>query len=188
MKNLFKGILLLAFLLYPIFVFLGLQYFDPKFLVGAILLLLFFRFVLFKNSKNPIAKKLSYVAIVAFIIIALGTFLSSYDSVKSYPVIVNFSLAIIFMQSLSSGKMPIIERIARIQEQDLPEHAIKYTRKVTVVWSVFFIINGLVSIGTWIFADIETWTLYNGFISYIFIGVLFLVEFVIRQKVKKAHQ
>ncbi|MDN4502129.1 hypothetical protein QX776_06930 [Alteromonadaceae bacterium BrNp21-10] len=61
----------------------------------------------------------------------------------------------------------------------------KYTRKVTIVWSVFFLVNGLIAAYTTFFCDLETWTFYNGFVSYCLMAILGASEWIIRQRVKR---
>ena len=78
----------------------------------------------------------------------------------------------------------MIERFARLQDPNLPEVAISYTRKITKIWRVFFIVNGATSIIT-TQLNIEYWTLYNGFISYILMGTLLGGEWLYRKMVLK---
>ena len=47
----------------------------------------------------------------------------------------------LFGLSLKFGP-PLVERLARLQEPELPEHAVRYTRQVTAVWAGFFLANG----------------------------------------------
>ena len=58
-----------------------------------------------------------------------------------YPVLVNAILLAVFAASLWRPPT-VIERIARLREPDLPPAAVVYTRRVTIVWSVFFALNG----------------------------------------------
>ena len=74
----------------------------------------------------------------------------------------------------------VIERIARIREPALSPAAIIYTRHVTMVWSVFFVLNGAVALYTAVATPLKTWALYNGFIAYLLIGALFLAELAVR--------
>jgi len=84
----------------------------------------------------------------------------------------------------------MIEVFARVSNPDLPQDAIGYTRKVTMVWCGFFLINGLIALWTALLADIETWTLYNGLISYCAIGALVAGEVIFRRFLmkKRAHR
>ncbi|MEC9281285.1 MAG: hypothetical protein VX642_01130 [Bdellovibrionota bacterium] len=101
-----------------------------------------------------------------------------------YPLAINLGLLILFSSSLFREKN-IVELLARIKEPNLPESGIQYTRKVCVLWSIYFLMNSIVVLYTIHFTDLETWTLYNGFISYIVIGIIAAVEFFVRQFVKQ---
>jgi len=48
---------------------------------------------------------------------------------------------------------------------------------------MFFLINAALSAATAMSGSLKLWTLYNGFISYIAMGVMFAGEFLIRQVV-----
>ncbi|MDC9595751.1 hypothetical protein [Xenorhabdus anantnagensis] len=119
--------------------------------------------------------------------IALGLaslFLRSHQLLMYYPVVVNAVLLILFSSSLRYGP-PIIEKIARIKEPDLPPEGIAYTRKVTYIWCLFFMFNGAVALGTCLYNDMNLWTLWNGMVSYLLIGLLISIEWLVRQRVKK---
>jgi uncharacterized membrane protein len=78
-----------------------------------------------------------------------------------------------------------VERLARLQDPVLPPQGILYTRKVTAVWCGFFLVNGLVSMGTIYYGDRWIWSLYNGCISYVLMGVLMAVEMMVRKRVRE---
>jgi uncharacterized membrane protein len=79
---------------------------------------------------------------------------------------------------------PIIERLARLREPQLPAKAIVYTRQVTIVWCVFFFCNGLLAAALTLWAPLSWWMLYTGLISYGLMGLLFAIEWLIRQRVR----
>ncbi|AOM42947.1 DNA gyrase subunit B [Xenorhabdus hominickii] len=125
--------------------------------------------------------------ILSIIGIALGLaslFLRSHQLLMYYPVAVNVILLILFGSSLRYGPS-IIERMARFKEPDLPPEGIVYTRKVTYIWCLFFIFNGAVALGTCLYNDMTLWTLWNGMVSYLLIGLLITIEWLVRQRVKK---
>jgi uncharacterized membrane protein len=99
---------------------------------------------------------------------------------KFYPVLVNVGFFIVFITSLFSNES-IIERIARLNEPNLTYEAIAYTRKVTWVWCLFFLLNGGVAAVTALWASEKIWLLYNGIIAYILICSLFVGEWVVRK-------
>ena len=79
----------------------------------------------------------------------------------------------------------VIERLARIKEPTLPPEGVRYTRKVTQAWCLFFMFNAAVSTATMLWASEEVWVLYNGLIAYLLIGVMLAVEWLVRQRVRR---
>ncbi len=103
-----------------------------------------------------------------------------------YPVLVNAAFLTVVGLSLRA-RQTVIERIARLSEPNLPPAAVAYTRRVTIAWCVFFIVNGLIALWT-TQQERMIWTLYNGAISYVLTGLMFAGEWLIRQRVRRgAH-
>jgi uncharacterized membrane protein len=98
---------------------------------------------------------------------------------KLYPALMNLLMFSLFFSSLLKPPS-IVERIARLREPDLPDQAIHYTRKVTMLWCVFFILNGTVALWTALYASLLTWGWYNGLIAYLLIGIVFVAEWSYR--------
>lgn len=96
-----------------------------------------------------------------------------------YPVCMNFMMAVIFGLSLVYPPT-LIERIARRREPDLDDRGVAYTRQVTKIWFMFCLLNGLASLLTAVSGNIQVWTIYNGVISYVLIGTLFVAEYGVR--------
>jgi uncharacterized membrane protein len=105
---------------------------------------------------------------------------------KLYPVLINTALGALFAWSLAKPPTAI-ERIARLQRPELDAAGVAYTRKVTWVWLVFFVLNGSVAAGTALWASDATWALYNGLLCYGLMGVLFAGEWLVRQRVMTRH-
>ena len=105
---------------------------------------------------------------------------------KLYPVLVNAALLAAFAWSLASPPS-MVERMARLTEPDLPPEAIAYTRTVTQVWCGFFVVNGSIALGTALWATQAVWSLYNGVIAYVLMGLLFAGEYLVRIRFKRAH-
>lgn len=55
-------------------------------------------------------------------------------------------LAAFFGRTLLPGRVPLIERIARISEPALPPELCRYTRRLTAVWCGYFILAALLSL------------------------------------------
>lgn len=103
-----------------------------------------------------------------------------------YPVLINLILLVVFGISLIRPPT-MVERLARLREPNLPPAAIIYTRRVTQVWCGFFIVNASISFAIQLWASPATWSLYNGVISYLLIGLLFGGEYLVRLRYKRRH-
>lgn len=97
---------------------------------------------------------------------------------KFYPPLCNFFIFLIFFISLFR-KETIIQSFARACGDKLEKPARIYTRNLTYIWAGFTFLNFIVSIWT-IFQSDKIWMLYNACISYILIGTLFLMEYIVR--------
>ena len=97
-----------------------------------------------------------------------------------YPVAVNLVLLIVFAHSLR-GAQSIVERLARLQEPELSPRGVRYTRKVTQAWCVFFALNGTVAAVTAVIGDLKLWTWWNGLLSYGAMGLMFGGEYLLRR-------
>jgi uncharacterized membrane protein len=99
-------------------------------------------------------------------------------------VLVNAVMLLIFAGSLFYPPS-VVERLARLQQPDLTPQGIRYTRRVTQVWCGFFIINGSIALVTALWSSFEWWSLYNGLIAYLLMGLLFAGEYLIRRRTQK---
>lgn len=116
------------------------------------------------------------------LLVAIGALLLTVEAeivARAYPVLINLALFVWFGWSLVKPP-PVIERLARLSEPDLPDYAVAYTRRVTWVWLLFFLGNGLAAAYTTLFSTLAVWTLYNGLVAYMLIGSLFGIEYGIR--------
>ncbi len=176
-----KGISAFLVIIYPLVIYFGLEHFEPKYLAIFLGLILLLRFVTGNSMSGFGSRKQHLFISIAIIIILFITLQSNtLDGLKVYPVIVSFSLLAVFGYSLINPPT-VIERLARLKEPELSEEGVIYTRNVTKVWCIFFLLNGMVALYTSFFATIEVWTLYNGIISYLIMGCLFAGELVFRK-------
>ncbi len=165
-------------LLYPLAIWFGDGRVEPRWLAALLLLAAAARLPAMKVS---LAARWS-AAGALLLAIASNAMLP----LKLYPVLVNAAFLAAFAYSLASPPS-MVERLARMSEPDLPPQAIAYTRVVTQVWCGFFVINGAIALGTALWATPAVWSLYNGVIAYILMGVLFAVEYLVRISFKRRH-
>lgn len=176
------------FILWPVLLLVSLYNDAIRLFFWISLVLFLFRLVLGAPGRNrtlAIADR-AMCLIGAAISIGCLAFNASIP-ILWYPVAVNASLFIAFTGSLFFGR-PVVESLARMayKGKDFPQKAISYTRKVTYVWIVFFLLNGSVATLTALIADPKLWTLWNGCVSYVLMGLLALVEYLVRRRVCKS--
>lgn len=143
----------------------------PLLIVGALLLV----------WRVPQARYLALIAAAA--LIALGLLSRAEFGMRAYPVAISTLMFCLFFASLLKGQ-PMIEQLARLREPDLSAKGVRYTRKVTWAWCGFFVVNGAIASWTVLYADLATWALYNGVISYVLMGLMFAGEWLIRRRVR----
>lgn len=134
-----------------------------------------------KNIFKQIMKKLVFPFFTILII-----FLFHYTNIiwlKYYPAIINFLIFCIFFFSLFY-KYTIIQQFVLITEPNASEKVLNYTRKVTCIWALFSFINFIISFIT-IFMNEKVWAIYNGLVSYILVGFVFMIEYCVRLRVIK---
>jgi uncharacterized membrane protein len=103
---------------------------------------------------------------------------------KAYPVAISLAAALVFGGSLIAPPS-LIERIARLREPDLSEEGQAYCRKVTLVWTVWLVLNALIAgVLGWTGPD-SAWAIWTGIAAYAVMGLLFLGEIAIRRRVRK---
>ncbi|QFI36996.1 hypothetical protein FR932_03715 [Moritella marina ATCC 15381] len=183
LKKIVTVVLGACLLLYPFAVYLGLNYVSPFWLALGLLVLLLSRLVMLRGVLNKMPWLLPATALGGLAIVT-SLFTDSVIGFKLYPLMVNFAMLAVF--AYSYFKPPtVIETFARLQDPNLPDHALGYIRKVTLVWCSFFIINASISLYTALYSSFKIWTLYNGFIAYILIGSLAGIEFIVRLFVQR---
>ncbi len=174
--------LIIITLAYPFVFYFGSETWDP-WVLGVFLVALASTRILATDSQ--LGSKTIWLGIMVFlgfVIFGLGR----PDGYKLYPILVNLIFLSLFSYSLVFPPT-IIEKIARLAEPDLPPSGVIYTRKVTICWICFFIINGSASAISAIWMSDEIWLLYNGLISYLLMGALLTVEFLVRNVVRSKN-
>jgi len=178
---LLTGILLLA---WPFIIWFGLAHNSLQGLLPLMALMLFLRFRQTRRRAGALSVVTQIVAVAGMTLCIASYLLKTHQLLLFYPVVVNSVMLAVFGGSLWST-MPIIERLARLREPDLPERAVRYTRRVTQIWCAFFIINGGIALFTALYGDLSLWTAWNGMISYLLMGTLMAGEWLVRQRVIK---
>lgn len=179
--QLLTGLLLLA---WPFLIWFGLAHSSLHWLLPLMALLLFLRFRQTRRQAGPLRLVTQVVAVTGIALCVVSYLFKAHHLLLFYPVGVNLIMLALFGGSLWSAA-PIVERLARLHEPDLPEAGVRYTRRVTQVWCCFFIINGSIALFTALYGDMSLWTAWNGIISYLLMGMLMSGEWLVRQRIIK---
>ncbi len=177
--NVFLGILAVT---YPILALILVRFLSPVWIVALLAALLAVRLLTGWKSA-PVSMIVASIA--AICAMALLSAWNGALAMRLYPVFMTGAILIAFASTLVNPPS-MIERFARLAEPDLPDSGVAYTRKVTMVWCVFLALNLCVALWTALTASLEMWALYNGFVSYVLMGLLFAGEFLVRRQVRKA--
>ena len=171
-------------LAYPLAVYFGLQHFEPRVfgaLLGAVLLLRQWQAARRFAASLTTGERISFAALGACTLAIVAS--NSETLLLLYPACVSLSLLWVFGRSLARPPT-VIERIARLAEPCLPPSGVAYTRRVTQIWCAFFVANTAVSVAT-VFSSREAWLLYNGFLAYLLMGLLFAGEWLVRLHIRR---
>ncbi len=120
----------------------------------------------------------------SFFIILLFHF-TRIKELKIYPVFMNLIIFWIFFSSLFNEET-IIQKFAKLTEGELNEPTKIYTKNLTYIWCVFLFIQFAISVITCFLSD-RIWIIYNGCLSYFFLGCFFAIEYIFRIWFKKKH-
>ncbi|HET6581870.1 MAG TPA: hypothetical protein VFG69_00460 [Nannocystaceae bacterium] len=168
---------------YPVLVYYGLVHWSPRrvavlvIVAVAVLAILRWRGLDRAHAGAAIGPLLAPIA--------LGVVTAATGDPRALlvaPVLISLALFVTFALSLRPGRMPMVERFARLQEGDrLPARAVPYCRRVTQVWLGFFAVNAVIAGALALFASQAWWALYTGGIAYALIGTIFAIELVVRR-------
>ena len=181
------GLAMLAWLLYPAVILFGLRFASPRYVALALLVILLLRQ---RGRVIDVVASLTWVdrgVLFGLVLLAVTTAATASEALlRFYPVAVNAGMFSSFALSLRFPPS-MVERLARLGPAALPEEAIPYTRRVTVIWCAFFVFNGTTAAWLALAASRETWAFYNGFVAYVLMGVLFGVEWLVRRIVMRRN-
>lgn len=94
----------------------------------------------------------------------------------------NAMLGYFFGQTLAKGAKPLVTRMAETVRGTLSPAMLRYTRQVTVAWTVFFAGITLVSGLLFMFAPLEAWSIFANLLSLPLLALMFGVEYLVRLK------
>lgn len=180
MSRLFRLGLTVALMVYPLYVWWAITQLTPIAAILPLAVLALLRGLLTLNQPN--GTHFFYILTAILLVVALLLRQAEY-ALLFYPFWINVGMLALFAWTLLSPPS-FVTRIATLLEGSLDAKGVTYTTKVTMVWCGFFILNGSIAMGTALYADWDLWALYNGLISYLLMGLLMLIEWRIRCKIR----
>lgn len=169
---------------WPLLISLGLTHHSLNWLLPLLALILALRLWQVRHQRGPMRFVAIASALAGVALCAASWLLQAHQWLLFYPVVINALLLAVFGASLWSP-MPLVERLARLNEPQLSAAGIRYTRNVTRVWCGFFVANGGIALFTALHGNMALWSLWNGALSYLAIGALMGGEWLLRQHLKR---
>ena len=164
---------------YPLVAYVALLLKQPLFIIGYLIL------ILFLVSIEKCRRQHWYTGFALLSVIALILYLiqQAYIQYLIYlpPILILFSLFILFSQSLTAGKTPLISLYAKLLGNKLDEAHLRYNRSLTIIWAVFFLLMAATSILLALFSSMDNWSLFTHVVSYLLIAGFFIIEFMYRK-------
>jgi len=170
----------LFFVAYPLLIYLAHTRLATR-AVGVLVLALYAgSFLLRARGRSNELRQLLRQHMPLVLLIALAIATDDRRLLLLLPVMVSAYLFGTFAWSLHRGP-PIIERFARMVENDLPPFTLPYCRRATQLWCAFLAANALTVAVLAFAAPIAWWALYTGPIFYALLGVLLVGELCFRK-------
>ncbi len=165
---------------YPLVAYITLLLKQPLFLIGYLILIL----LLVSIEKCRSQRWYTGGALLAVIALILYLIQQTYIQYLIFlpPILILFSLFILFSQSLTAGKIPLISLYAKLLGNKLDEAHLRYNRSLTIIWAGFFLLMATTSILLAVFSSTDTWSLFTHVISYVLIASFFIIEFMYRKR------
>ncbi len=92
-------------------------------------------------------------------------------------------LGVTFGRSLMPGRVALCTRLAAQEHGPLSADEVRYTRRVTAAWTLFFLVITAASILLFVAAPMQIWSLFTNFCVLPLVGAMFIAEYQVRRRV-----
>jgi uncharacterized membrane protein len=89
-------------------------------------------------------------------------------------------LAAVFGATLTRGRQALCTRFAEAVHGSLTPEEVRYSRQVTLAWTLFLLAISLISSALFFFVGIEVWSVFANFFSFPLILLMFAAEYLVR--------
>jgi uncharacterized membrane protein len=91
------------------------------------------------------------------------------------------ALAVLFGRTLVAGRQPLVTMLATATHDKMSPEVLRYTRQVTVAWTLFFVVCLILSITLFFAAPIEVWSWFANIMVMPLISLMFIAEYAVRK-------
>ncbi len=91
-------------------------------------------------------------------------------------------LAISFGRSLGRQRVPLCTRLATLVHGPLTGPVRRYTRSVTIAWTLFFVAMSITLLSLYLTASLAVWSVFANFCTAPLVALMFIGEHLIRQR------
>jgi len=170
----------LFFVAYPLLIYVAHTRFETRAVAAAVLALYGFSFLLRSRGRAGALWPLLKQHMPLAVLIAVAIAADDRRLLLLLPVVVSAYLFGTFAWSLRVGP-PMIERFARMVEDDLPPFTRPYCRRVTLLWCVFLAANTATVALLAVAAPLSWWAIYTGAVFYALLALLLAAELCFRK-------
>ncbi|WP_322048428.1 hypothetical protein [Paraburkholderia sp. J67] len=97
----------------------------------------------------------------------------------------NLGMALLFGRTLAQGHVPLCTQFATMMQGPgagaLPPAVARYTRQITLAWTVFFVAIAVISTLMFAFAPIVDWATFANYLALPLVGAMFVAEHACRR-------
>ena len=100
----------------------------------------------------------------------------------------NLALGGFFGLTLTGGRTPACTTFATVLQPHPSPTVLRYTRRLTLAWALFFVLSAALSALLYAFASPEAWSLFSNVAYLPSLALMFLVEGLVRRRVIPADE
>ncbi|GJH29205.1 hypothetical protein [Caballeronia novacaledonica] len=93
----------------------------------------------------------------------------------------NLALAWMFGRTLVHGREPLCTQFATMVHGQIEARVVRYTRHVTLAWTLFFVATAFVSTVLFACASIVAWSTFANYLALPLVGLMFVAEYACRR-------
>ena len=93
----------------------------------------------------------------------------------------NLGMALLFGRTLASARVPLCTQFATMIHGSLTPAVARYTRQITVAWTVFFVAIAAVSTLMFAAAPVVAWATFANYLALPLVGAMFVAEHACRR-------